>query len=207
MDNFVKLLALPGMAAQLYVLMRLPVPKLPGASAAFRQKPGVVGMAVMTAIVALLIQLLVLLAPGDPWVRLIFWAGALLFTAMSATEAFTGVRYSEEGFAARDALGRRRVVCWEDVLAAEKTRTMGGRPAFRLDATLVYAPGVVLSLIRTMEGREQEFLDLLHRKRPDLPTGRPAGAAKPDALLTVAVTAVIVIMVLAFVLGGLQTIF
>lgn len=207
MDNFVKLLALPGIAAQLYALTRLPVPKLPGASAAFRQKPGVVGMAVVTAVVALLLQAIVLLAPGDPWVRLIFWAAAMLFTAVSASLAFTGVRYGEEGFAARDALGRRRVVRWEDVLAAEKTQTMGGRPAFRLDATLVYAPGVTLSLIRTMEGREQEFLDLLHRKRPDLPAGRPDGAAKPDALLAPAVTVLLAVLLLVFVAGGLQTIF
>ncbi|MBQ7849315.1 MAG: hypothetical protein IJ343_06280 [Clostridia bacterium] len=207
MDNFVKLLALLGVAAQAYVLARLPVPKLPGASAAFRQKPGTVSMAVVTAVVALLIQAIVLLAPGDPWVRLIFWAAAMLFTAVSASLSFTAVRYGEEGFVARDALGRRRVVRWEDVLAAEKTQTMGGRPAFRLDATLVYAPGVTLSLIRTMEGCEQEFLDLLHRKRPDLPAGRPDGAAKPDALLAPAVTVMLAVLLLAFVAGGLQTIF
>lgn len=208
MDNFVKLLALLGVAAQAYVLARLPVPTLPGATAAFRQKPGTVSMAVVTAVVALLIQAIVLLAAGDdPWVRLIFWAAAMLFTAVSASLSFTGVRYGEAGFVARDALGRRHFVRWEDVLAAEKAQTMGGRPAFRLAATLVYAPGVTLSLIRTLEGCEQEFLDLLHRKRPELPAARPDGAAKPDALLAPAVTVMLVVLLLAFVAGGLQTIF
>ena len=119
MDNFVKLLALLGVAAQAYALARLPVPTLPGTTAAFRQKPGTVSMAVVTAVVALMLQAIVLLAAGDPWVRLIFWAAAMLSTAVSTSLSFTGVRYGEEGFAARDALGRRRVVRWEDVLAAE----------------------------------------------------------------------------------------
>lgn len=207
MDNFVKLLALLGVAAQAYALARLPVPTLPGTTAAFRQKPGTVSMAVVTAVVALMLQAIVLLAAGDPWVRLIFWAAAMLSTAVSASLSFTGVRYGEEGFAARDALGRRRVVRWEDVLAAETAQTMGGRPAFRLDATLVYAPGVTLSLVRTLEGHELPFLNLMHRKRPDLPAARPDGAAKPDALLAPAVTVVLAVLLLAFVAGGLQTIF
>ena len=208
MDSFVRMLALLGVATQAYALTRLPAPKLPGASAAFRQKPGTVSMTIITAVVALLLQAIVLLAAGDdPWVRLIFWAAAMLVTAVSASLAFTGVRYGEEGFVARDALGRRHFVRWEDVLAAEKTQTMGGRPAFRLAATLVYAPGVTLSLIRTLEGYELPFLELMHCKRPDLPAGRPDGAAKPDALLAPAVTVLLAVLLLAFVAGGLQTIF
>lgn len=203
MDIFVKALAVLGSAVQIWVLTRLPAPKLAGGGV-FRQKPEAVSLTIACAAAALLIHGIVLLAPGDPWVALIFWAGGTLFTAMSAGMAFTGVRYGEEGFAVRDELGRRRFVRWEEVLAWEKGSTAGGRPAFRLDTTLVYAPGVTLALVRTLEGRELAFLDLLHRKRPDLPAGRPDSAVKPGALLNRVTAAALAVILLTFVLGGLQ---
>lgn len=161
-----------------YLLIRLPAPKLDGAEGKIRQTPSSVGMTIEVA-AAVLILLLVcgMMVHGSGWqVALMVWGGAGMFLTAGTQMAFDGVRWSKEGIACRDALGRRRFLRWDEVLAArEMTIPRKGGRGFDQQLTAVYLPGQNLLVRRTLEGYELPFLTMLREKRPDLPDVRPEG--------------------------------
>lgn len=164
-------------AWNVYLLIRLPAPKLDGAQGKMRQQPSSVGMTIEAA-VAVLILLIVcgMMVRGSGWqVALLVWGGVGMFLTPATQMAFDGVRWSEAGIAVRDTLGRRRFLRWDEVLSArEMTISRRGR-GFDQHITAVYLPGQTLLVRRTLEGYELPFLTMLREKRPDLPDVQPEG--------------------------------
>ena len=206
MDNVVLVLLALTAAVQLYVLTRLPAPKLPGATGTLRRQPGAAVTAVVVALVVLLIQGLcaVWTLQGGWWITLILWAGSLLFLLMGAPLALDGVRYGLEGFAMRDALGRARTYRWTDILAAEALVIPRRGRGFDMEITAIYLPDRTLTLRRTLEGTELPFLNLLKEKRPDLPGRNPDGRRVYSAGASLAVSAVMGLFLLALALEGME---
>lgn len=187
-----------------YLLIRLPAPKLDGAKGTMRQHPSGVGMTIEAA-VAVLIMLVVcgMMVHGSGWqVALMVWGGVGMFLTPATQMAFDGVRWSEAGVACRDALGRRRFLRWDEVLAArEMTIPQKGR-GFDQQVTAVYLPGQTLLIRRTLEGYELPFLTMLREKCPDLPDVRPEGCRDFPRWPNVAIWASFAVVALAL---GLMT--
>lgn len=206
MDNLVLALLALTAAVQLYLLVRMPAPKMPGAAGKLRCQPGGGAMAVAAAVVTwlLLAFCAVWTLQGGGQLALILWAGSLLFLLMGAPLALDGVRYGPEGFAMRDALGRARTYRWTDILAAERLIIPHRGRGFDMEITAVYLPDRTLTLRRTLEGTELPFLNLLKEKRPDLPDRNPDGRRVYSAGASLAVSAVMGLFLLAFALAGLE---
>lgn len=207
MDIVVLALTVVTAAVQLYLLVRLPAPKLPDAAGKLRQQPGSVGAALATATVLLLILVFIsagMLQDGGGWrIALILWSGSLLFLLMGAPLALNGICYSRDGFAMRDVLGRVRTYCWTDVLAAERLVIPRRGRGFDMEITAVYLPDRTLPLRRTLEGTEQPFLSMLMERRPDLTDKNPDGRRVYSAWPSLAVSVVIGLFLISFAIAGM----
>lgn len=191
---------------QIYLLVRLPAPKLPGATGKLRRQPGGVAMAIMLA--AVLVFLLWICTAwtlqGGWQMALICWAGSLLFLLAETSLALDGVRYGPEGFALRDGLGRVHTYRWQDVLAAEGLVIPRRGRGFDMEITAVYLPDRTLTLRRTLEGTEQPFLALLKAQRPDLPDRNPDARRVYSPWPSLAMAGVIGLFLTAFALAGME---
>lgn len=185
-----------------YLLTRLPAPEIAGAKGSLRQMPASVGMTIEAAVAVLfLLAVSGMMVRGGGWqAALLVWGGALLFLMAATQMAFDGVRWSGEGLAFRDALGRRRFLRWEEVLAARAMTIPHRGRGFDQQVTAVYLPGQTLLIRRTLEGHELPFLRMLREKRPDLPDTKPEGCRDIPRWPEVATWTALAIVLLALVL-------